>query len=54
MTFEYRALVAELVTHGVSCGKVEPVIKACARLFNVQFVGTSSRVRKKHRKLLTK
>ena len=40
MTSEYRALVAELVTHGVSCGKIDAVVSACANMFNVKFEGT--------------
>lgn len=41
MTFEYRALVAELVNHGVSCAKIGPVMKACAKVYGVQLKGTS-------------
>ena len=41
LTPQYRALVAELVKHGVSCGQIQPVVQACAKMFNVEIEGRS-------------
>ena len=40
MCNQYRAIVAELVSRGVSCSQVKGVIEACAYLFKVTLVGT--------------